>query len=157
MNLTKKITLSDRFSCGLVYLSLVVFVYLFYRSLPCVPIVEFVSNLFVFLVGAVSIYPVIDSMWRDVRKNWSESVAGTDKSYLDFFTEDLKKETRKKIIRNHWENVEWAVPYIFSVYLFLSGFAIYMFSLRGLILTLSGSLFMTALVSDKYQRQLKEI
>ncbi|MFP4046029.1 MAG: hypothetical protein ACLFS3_03140 [Candidatus Aenigmatarchaeota archaeon] len=156
MNLMKKITLSDRFSCGLVYLSLAVFVYIFYRSLPCVPLQELALNLFVFLVSGLAIYPVIDSMWRDVQENWEKRVAGTGKSYLDFFTEDLDEETRTKIVRSHWKAVEWVVPYVFSAYLFVAGFMVYLFSFRGLVLSLFGSLFMTGLVSVKYQRELKE-
>lgn len=155
MDLVKKVTLSDNFSAGLFYLSLAVFVYAFYASLPCVSFYEFNTNLFVFAVGALGVYPAIERAWLDVKKGWNEEVAGTRKTYRDFFAGEVSEEVRDKLVQNHWSSIQWIVPYVFGVYLYLTFFVMNYFQPSKIVLLFFGSLLMVSLVSVKYQRRLE--
>lgn len=155
MDLVKKITLSDNFSAGLFYISLAVFIYFFYVSLPCMSFYEFNSNLFVFLIGVLGAYPVIDGAWSDVKGGWEEEVAGTGKTYRDFFAGDVSREVGDKLVENHWDHIKWIFPYVLGVYLYLALSTAYLLAPSKLVLLFFGSLLMVSLDSVKYQRELE--
>lgn len=155
MDLIKKITLSENFSAGLFYLSLVVFIYAFTSSLPCVSFYEFNTELFVFAVGALGVYPVIESAWSDVKDGWEEEVGGTGKTYRDFFAGEVSERVGEKLVQNHWSSIRWIIPYVFGVYLYLTFFVVNYFQPSKIVLLFFGSLLMISLVSVKYQRQLE--
>lgn len=155
MDLIKKITLSDNFSAGLFYLSLAAFAYMFYISMPCMSLYKFSSNLFIFLIGALAIYPAIDRAWLDVKRGWDEEVGDTGKTYRDFFAGKVDEETGNKLVKNHWNSIRWVIPYTFGIYLCIALFTAYFFEPNKLFLLFFGSLLMVALDSVKYQRELE--
>ncbi len=148
MNFVKKITFSTKISLVLYGLSFLLFGY----SIASVATFE-QANLwiFTFVLGAFAVYPIINYSWGDVRKNWIDSSEG-DFGYRELFTEDLDKERKREIIKGHWKNTWWIVPYVFTVYLYVSYMVSLLFGYRALLPMLAGSIFSIGLTSYEYQK-----
>lgn len=152
MGLLRKITLSRKLSA---VLGLISVIYLVYRLSHSFCLSFFFLDIFLFITGALAVYPIIYSSWLDLKLNWDRKVEDTGKTYRDFFSGNLKPKTREKLVRHHWKKVQWIVPYAFLVNFPLTFIAVFLFSLSQAFVLFSGGLFGISVVSYRYQSKLE--
>lgn len=151
MDPIRKMTFSKKFSAILFLISLAL---LMDYLMPCVSFAKLNLSIFIFAVGALAAYPLINKAWIDVEEKWDEEIEDTGKSYEDFFSKDLDEDVRSKIVKHHWSSIAWTVPYAFTVYLYLAFFVIYFIYPFALFVFFAGSIFMISVESLRFQRQL---
>ncbi|MFB6215772.1 MAG: hypothetical protein ABEJ72_02220 [Candidatus Aenigmatarchaeota archaeon] len=151
MNAVRKLTFSKGFSLAILLVSLAWFV------ISNVPLDGYILNvnIFVFILGALASYPLIHGAWLDIERHWDRKVAGTGKTYRDFFSGDLDREKERNLVRYHCGSISWTIFYAFSVYFYLSFSVVYFFAPLKLYLLLAGSLFSVSLESLRFQNRLK--
>ncbi|GEM_PF-2773620 len=108
--------------------------------------------IFVFILGLLTTYPMINYCWKDVKENWNRSVSTNGSSYKDMFLGELDDDEKKAIVKNHWKNVWWIIPYAIIIYFYVSSMVAYLFGTYGILPYFGGSILSIGLVSYEYQK-----
>lgn len=149
MNLIKSVTFSKKVSLALYGLS---FLILGYALASAASLSEVNMWIFAFAVGSLVAYPIINYSWRDVKENWDSGASMNELDYRELFVGDLGKNERTKLVKKHWKNVWWIVPYVFTAYFYISYMVAYMFSAYALLPFFGGSLFSIGFTTYEYQK-----
>lgn len=152
MNMFKRATLSRRLSFALYVVSIGLLIYstTFYCSLY-----SFHLTALAFIVGALAAYPMIKSAWTDLKDGWEEKIGDTDKTYEDFFEDNTSKEEEKEIVKYHWKQTWWTVPYAFTVYIYLGFLMFTLQDIYSLIPFFAGSVLAVSITSYDHQKELE--